>query len=68
MTMTPIIKKNGDVRWHTQDGRTVGFGFTNDNKTTALIRCPECGRENYVLNVASGQCTWCPFNANKHVS
>lgn len=27
-----------------------------------LIRCPECGRENYALAVADGICCWCGFN------
>lgn len=26
-----------------------------------LIRCPECGRENYAPAVASGVCVWCGF-------
>lgn len=30
-----------------------------------LQRCPECDRENYIMNVALGVCTWCGFNANK---
>ena len=29
-----------------------------------LVRCPKCGRENYALNVATGVCTWCGYNAN----
>lgn len=29
-----------------------------------LERCPKCGMENYALNVASGICTWCGFDAN----
>lgn len=30
-----------------------------------LERCPKCDMENYALNVASGICTWCGFDANK---
>lgn len=29
-----------------------------------LYRCPKCGRENYILNVSLGICTWCGYNAN----
>ena len=31
-----------------------------------LVRCPRCGRENYAVNVASGICTWCGYDANAH--
>ena len=50
------------------DGVMKGFGFKSrppDDQTIALQKCPLCDRENYALNVSSGQCTWCPFNANK---
>lgn len=33
--------------------------------TKLLIRCPECKRENYAPNVASGVCTWCRFDINE---
>lgn len=32
-----------------------------------LIRCPECGLENYAPNVASGVCTWCGFDSNDNI-
>ena len=32
-----------------------------------LIRCTKCGRENYAVNVASGICTWCGYNAKKKI-
>lgn len=35
-----------------------------ENGTLGLERCPECKKENYALNVFSGICTWCGFNAN----
>jgi ribosomal protein L37E len=63
------IHKNGDVSFVKEDGDSEfvdrGFGFINDDKTIALIRCPECGAENYAPNVISGSCTWCPFYSNK---
>lgn len=30
----------------------------------ALVRCPECHQENYAMNVISGICTWCGYDAN----
>ena len=30
-----------------------------------LLRCPQCNRENYILNISAGVCTWCGYNANK---
>jgi predicted Zn-ribbon and HTH transcriptional regulator len=56
--------KNGDVTWLV-DGKECGLGFKAD-KSLALQRCPSCKKENYALNVMSGQCTWCPFNANNN--
>ena len=29
------------------------------NGLTFLVRCPDCGRENYGPAVAAGQCAWC---------
>ncbi len=31
----------------------------------SLERCPKCGRENYIMNVLLGICTWCGYDANK---
>lgn len=71
--MKIIIEKTGpendsdDVRFDV-DGVVKGYGFIGKkkkDKTIALIRCPLCRRENYMFNVSSGQCTWCPFDANK---
>ena len=30
-----------------------------------MVRCPRCNMENYAMNVASGVCTWCGYDANK---
>lgn len=30
-----------------------------------LVRCPECGKENYVPAVILGRCAWCGYNSNK---
>lgn len=29
-----------------------------------LIRCPKCGRENYLPAVATGICVWCGYDGN----
>jgi ribosomal protein L37E len=42
-----------DVRWGDR-----GYGFFVDNQFY-LVRCGDCGRENYALAVASGQCAAC---------
>lgn len=28
-----------------------------------MFRCPKCDRENYVMNVMNGICTWCGYDA-----
>ena len=41
-----------------------GVEYFPDTKVLLLIRCPECGKENYALNVASGACIWCGYNTH----
>lgn len=37
-----------------------GCGYiSKDKERVGLIRCPECKKENYGLNVSAGQCCWC---------
>lgn len=62
-----IIKTHKGVQWlDDQSGNLKGAGFINkDNGKVALIRCPKCNKENYAMNVMSGHCTWCPFDANE---
>jgi hypothetical protein len=36
-----------------------------DSDKKALVRFPECQRENYAMNVLSGICTWCGFDINE---
>jgi ribosomal protein S27E len=36
----------------------MGYVFEENGKLY-LVRCPECGRENYGPAVSSGQCCWC---------
>lgn len=37
--------------------------FTVNGKTY-LVRCPKCKKENWALNVSSGICAWCGYDAN----
>jgi hypothetical protein len=30
-----------------------------------MTRCPKCNKENYALNVISGICTWCGYQATE---
>ncbi len=52
-----------DVRFIVR-GEEKGFGFVSQDgdKTIALVRCPICEKENYMMNVLSGWCTWCGFD------
>lgn len=41
-----------------------GYGFVSSHNTIYLVRCFECGKDNYAMAVASGCCAWCGFDAN----
>lgn len=41
-----------------------GSGFKSKEGKICMVRCFECGKENYAANVLSGFCTWCGFDAN----
>lgn len=45
-----------------------GVEYYPDTKELLLIRCPKCGKENYALNVLSGICTWCGYDAHELIS
>lgn len=42
-----------------------GVEYDADTKDLLLLRCPKCGRENYVFNVMTGICTWCGYDAHE---
>ncbi len=47
------------------EGKHKGFGYVaKDSKRIGLMRCPECGRENYAMSVPTGVCSWCGFDVN----
>lgn len=65
---TPADHKEYDVRFFEKGEETNGFGFLSKrgkDKRIALIKCPQCGQENYAINVNSGNCTWCDFSTEK---
>ena len=37
----------------------------NGEDTLLLIRCPKCRRENWTLQVATGTCSWCGYDAHE---
>ncbi len=45
-----------------------GFGYRKDDGSIGMIRCFECGRENYAMAVSSGMCAWCGHDANEQPS
>lgn len=60
---TPEMKKDSeDIH------RNKGFGYSkkleDGRKLICMIRCFECGRENYAPAVATGWCAWCGHNPN----
>lgn len=43
-----------------------GYGYkTEEDGHICMIRCFECGKENYGMTVSSGLCEWCRHDANK---
>lgn len=38
-------------------------GLEINNGRLFMFRCPKCNKENYALNVTSGICTWCGYDA-----
>lgn len=45
-----------------------GVDYYPDSGEVHLIRCPECGRENYAVAVASGKCCWCGFDGRSLIN
>jgi len=42
-----------------------GVEYDAETKEIMMLRCPKCGRENYVLNVMAGICAWCGYDAHE---
>jgi len=45
--------------------KNKGEVFKSMDDKLYLIRCPECGLENYAANVSLGICTWCGYKATE---
>jgi ribosomal protein L37E len=41
--------------------------YADSRKHLALIKCPECNRENYAMSVIIGICAWCGFDINAEI-
>lgn len=41
-----------------------GFGYQWKGRV-CMVRCFECGKENYASSVATGICAWCGYSPNK---
>ena len=42
-----------------------GFGYKGKDGKLRMIRCFECGKDNYMPAVESGCCAWCGHDANE---
>lgn len=42
-----------------------GYGYMNKDGCQCMVKCFQCGRENYGPTVATGHCAWCGYNPNK---
>lgn len=45
-----------------------GVEYDAETKEIMMLRCPKCGRENYVFNVMTGICTWCGYDARELIT
>lgn len=47
-----------------------GFGFIGNRepRMVALLRCPDCGKENYAMAVGDGICAWCGFDVKPYIN
>lgn len=65
--VNPQNYDHDDVSFYTDDGEQLnGHGFLprDGDQTIGLVRCPVCQKENYALNVSTGTCYACGFDAN----
>ena len=56
-------RNHGSNSFHIDNGDKRGFGYiSKKGPGIGLIRCPDCEKENYAMNVPGGVCTWCNFD------
>ena len=57
-----------DYYFFDKKGNHIGTGFIPNKGRRegkiCLTRCPICRKQNYAMNVISGICKWCNFDAN----
>lgn len=46
-------------------GRGHGYKSSINDKLICMVRCFNCGKENYIPMVSTGLCAWCGHDANK---
>lgn len=58
-----ISNKDGthDVMWNDDIGTRIGYGYQTEDKVIHIMKCPECKKENYALQISQGPCCWCGF-------
>lgn len=44
----------------------LGSGYISEDGTICMVRCFQCGQENYGMAVASGTCGKCGYSPNKN--
>ena len=42
----------------------VGKGYRGKDGKLHIMRCPQCLRENYAMQVGTGLCAWCGLDSN----
>ena len=57
--MNPLIYKMAQAEKELEEN------FESEGRTY-LVRCPKCGRENWVPAVSSGTCAWCGYSAGNN--
>lgn len=57
-----MVSKETDIK------KGKGFGYKSSKGVVCMIRCFECGLENWAPAVASGRCAWCGHNENRNES
>lgn len=60
-------KTTDNIWWYEKGNRSwEGFGYIiKDTGFICIIRCPQCCNENYALNITTGTCSSCGWDANE---
>jgi ribosomal protein S27E len=68
LTVRPLRPHHDSHDVHISGPEHTGMGYKElmSPGEFGLIRCPSCGRENYVMAVSSGVCSHCGWDINDH--